>query len=86
MRRRVGETCLSQTVPERVGLGPTQRALARRQTRRRLPKAGEHAIGIEQTGRLDDPSDDEITEHLVGDDVEADTGIHVGQRLIQGRR
>lgn len=85
VRGRVGETGLGQPVPERVCLGPAQGALACRQPRRLPAEPCEDAISIEQTGRLDDTSDDEITEHPILDHVEAETRIHAGQCLIQRR-
>lgn len=44
---------------------------------------GQDTVDVKQAGRLHDPGDHQITEDLISHDVEAETGIHPGQRVVE---
>ena len=62
-----------------TGQGPSHRGVAGR----RAAQIGQHPGGVQQRGRLHDPGDDQVTEHLVADRVEPQRGVHPCQGLEQ---
>jgi hypothetical protein len=80
----MGKARRSDLIAVTTRTGTTQGAFARRQGCRGATQLGEDPIDIEQAGRLHDPGNHQIPEHLVTDRlVETQAGIHPGQGLIE---
>jgi hypothetical protein len=83
----VGEGVVEAGGRDLVAIGAcvcaAQGAFAGRETRRYPAHLCQDPVDVEQAGRLDHACDHQVTEDLVVHDVEAEAGVHPGQRVVE---